>query len=406
VDQELPKIETIAIGDELLTGKIADTNSAFVASHFFREGYPLTRCTVVADDFAKIETAIRESGARANFTIVFGGLGPTSDDKTAECIASLLQTSLVEHGPSKDHMEKVFKDRGRTVNEHSLKQVLYPKGTEPLPNPRGFAPGFRFRVGSSYFFCLPGVPEEMKALFLESVLPFVKSQWGNTEKVSARTWKCLGVPESELQKAMDPIEAILKPGEWLGYRTRFPENHLSLYCTTSRFDELSSKIAPLVNRWAYTDEDKELEDLVLEALKSRKEKLVLAESCTGGLVAHRLTQIPGASDSLWGSYVVYQPEAKRSMLGVALEKSRDAVSPETTEALAKRAKAASQADVAAAVTGYMGPTGEKVGQVFLHVESRKSRSKELSLFLRERTQLQWGAATWLLFELLQSLKED
>lgn len=409
----LPRIETIAIGDELLTGKIADTNSAFVAGEFFRLGYPLQRSTVVADDFNAMKAAILESGSRADIVVVFGGLGPTTDDKTAECVAKMLGTTLVEHEPSKSRLYERYKELERTVNEHSLKQVLYPKAAEPLPNTKGMAPGFRCPFGEAIFFFLPGVPLEMRAMFENSVLSYVKEKLPAAIRIWSRTWKLLGIGESDVQKMVMPIEATLTDREWMGYRTRFPENHLSLYVrggeeVLPRFVEVSDIVRKTVKPWCYTEENEELEEMILRYLHQGKKYLVLAESCTGGLIAQRITRIPGASSYLWGGYNVYKAEAKETMLDVSLKDPDDAVSEETTRRLAENAKKKSGCDIAAAVTGYLGPTGgtldNPVGTIFVCVSGKKLYQRKIKLPSRHREEAQWGAATWVLREILSSLE--
>lgn len=411
----IPRIETIAIGDELLTGKIADTNSAFVAGEFFRRGYPLQRTTVVADDFNAMKTAILESGSRADVVVVFGGLGPTTDDRTAECVARMLGTKLVEHPPSKTRLYERYKELGRTINDHSLKQVLYPEACEPLANAKGMAPGFRCRFADAVFFFLPGVPLEMRVMFENSVIPYVKEKLPSQTRVWSRTWKLIGIGESDVQKMTTPIEATMKEGEWLGYRTRFPENHLSLYLkggedVLSRFVELSETIRKTVKPWTYTEEPEELEEMILRRLHFAKMELVLAESCTGGLVSQRLTRVPGASAYLWGGYNVYKVEAKEAMLDVALSDPEEAVSESTTRRLAENAKKKSGCDVAAAVTGYLGPTGgtkeNPVGTIYVCVIGKKRHERKILLPSRHREEAQWGAATWVLREILSCLESE
>lgn len=404
-------LETLAIGDELLTGKISDTNSAFVGEKIFNLGGRLSRSTVIADSIEALHDLLRDCGGRADSVICFGGLGPTSDDKTAEGVAQFLGCELVTHEPSKARLLEYFAERKRQLMPNTLKQVLYPKLATPMPNPKGLAPGFYFKKGKTTFFFLPGVPMEMKTMFLQSVVPELGLGEGN---LKSHTWKCLGIWESELQKQMDPIEAKLPNRAWLGYRTRFPENHLTLYYRADNdeekraFELAKAEIAAILTPWAYTDEPLELEELILRELKRKGWRLVLAESCTGGLVAQRLSTVSGASESLWGEYTVYQIEAKARMLGVSLSRPTDAVSQWCSHRLAHEALLKSGCEISAGVTGYLeGGTPEiPAGTAFTCVAGPKGiREKQFNVAIRERKQTQWGVATYLLNEIYDYLKQ-
>lgn len=410
------RIETIAIGDELLTGRIADTNSAYVAGRLFPRGQRLDRATVVADDEAQMRTAFTEAGARAQVVICFGGLGPTSDDKTADVAARFIGSSLVEDAPSLARLKVFLEQRGRVETPQVRKQVKLPDGARALPNSVGLAPGFAFTVGETDFYFLPGVPAEMKAMFSDHVLPALEKRLAaaGAETLFSHTWKCLGVPESELQRRMDATEAALPANAYLGYRTRFPENHLTLYWRAkgerpSAFLKQVDAISRLVAEWAYTDEELELEDLVLRELKSRGRTIAFAESCTGGLCAQRLTRVPGASESFWGSAVVYQIEAKQALLGVKVDSDEAAVSADCSRRLAESLKARSGCDIAAAVTGYLGPAGgtekDPVGTIYICVVGDYLIEKRITHPGLNREASGWGASTYVLNEVWNYLRK-
>lgn len=405
----LRRIETLAIGDELLTGKIADTNSAFVGGELFSNGLRLVRQNCVLDKKEDILSSINEISKRAQFAICFGGLGPTSDDITAETVACLLDQKLNRDEPSHQRLVDYLKSRNRQVTEQTLKQVMIPEGTNPIPNKVGLAPGFCFTFQGCNFFFLPGVPAEMKPMITEFVLPQILKQTPEVGKVKSSVWRCIGIVESELQRLMVPIEKHLPSGMWLGYRTRFPENYLYLYSEMKNadeqqktFQEWMEKIEVLVAPYCYGKKERELEEWVLDELKKQKRKVVTAESCTGGLVVQRLTQVPGASDWVWGGFVTYQVAAKDEMLSVRVENPENAVSPDCSEQLALAALKKSQCDIALGITGYMGPTGGTtsvpIGTVFISVVDSKGRklSETVSLPSRPRSALQWGAASFAL----------
>jgi nicotinamide-nucleotide amidase len=388
-----------------LTGKICDTNSQWVASQLFASGLRLERSTVIPDEVETIIQTVRACAGSADIVICFGGLGPTSDDRTAEAIAALLGEKLITHEPTQERLLEFCRARNREVTPQNLKQTIYPKGTQPIDNTVGLAVGFTAAIGRSQISFLPGVPAEMKAMFQSALLPGIVRRLGSGTRLRHHLWRCLGVPESELQRAMVPIESALPKQAWLGYRTRFPENHLTLYWRSegaaddAQFEARQREIRQIVTPWAYTEEDKELEQLVLDGLSRRSWRIAFAESCTGGLAAQRLTRIPGASAFVWGGFHCYQTEAKRAMLGVDVSPEA-AVSAGCTRELARAALRVSGVDLAAAITGYAGPGGgtdaDPVGTLYLCVVGKTIQEHRLRILTRDREQNQWGAATHLL----------
>jgi len=412
-----PPIETLAIGDELLTGKISDTNSAFVGGELFKEGFQLSRQTVVADNQQEIQSTLREISNRAKVAICFGGLGPTTDDITSSTVADLLSVPMERDLPSHQKMLRYLEERKRLITEQVLKQVLLPRGCEPIPNPVGLAPGFSFHWQGCHFFFLPGVPSEMKAMFTSFVLPRVQDLFSYASKVESCVWRCMGIVESEIQRLMLPLEEKFPENIRVGYRTSFPENSLTLYVQESNealrkklLDEWERRINPLLDPFCYSREEKDLEACVFEKLKDKKKKLVLVESCTGGLVTQRLTRLSGASDWIWGGLVTYQADAKNKLLEVGIKTPEEAVSQLCSTRLAQSALQKSDCDLALAITGYMGPTGgtlqDPIGTFYISIFDKvgKSEERRVNLPRRERYTLQWGSASFALHSLLEFLK--
>jgi nicotinamide-nucleotide amidase len=410
------RIESLAIGDEILTGKISDTNSTFVANTLFSAGFRLHATSVVLDDFVEMERAILAASLRADVVAVFGGLGPTSDDKTAECVAKLLECKLVDHIPSREKMVRYYEQRKRTVTPQALKQVLYPEKASALANLNGMAPGFRCQIGKATFFFHPGVPSEMRNMFTEYVLPYVREKTGNAGEIASQTWRCLGIFESDLQRVMDPIEKTLPANAWLGYRTKFPENHLTLYYRGSENaverDDIASRIGKILEPWAYSDENRDLEEMISTELKRRNWRIALAESCTGGLAVQRLTRLPGASQVVWGGVVCYQMSAKHALLKVDPLKVEDTVSQMCTQQLAERVLDVSGCELAASITGWLGPEGgteqDPLGTMYISVLGKKgsgihSATRIVQGVIRTREENQWGASTFLLNEIKRVL---
>jgi nicotinamide-nucleotide amidase len=275
-------------------------------------------------------------------------------------------------------------------------------------------------------FFLPGVPYEMKAMFMEHVLPKIQARLSaelGLVDIYSHVWRCLGIWESELQRVMDPIEAVLPKNAYLGYRTRPPENHLTLYWkhedsgSPNAFAAWLPKIREILKPWTYTEDNNDLEAVVGYAIRDRKWRVALAESCTGGFGVQRLTRIPGASDWVWGGYTTYQLEAKSKMLGVHVPSAEAAVSAECAESMARAVLQSSGCDIGASITGFLGPTGgtdkEPLGTIYLSVVPSDSAQKKgarvlterLIIPVRTREDAQWSASSYLLNLVRRSLGE-
>ena len=412
------RLETIAIGDELLTGKTSDTNTTFVSECLFAKGFRLERTTVILDDIETIRATVRERAKECEYVFCFGGLGPTTDDLTAEAIAGVIGGKLVEFEPARRNLVALFERLKRQVTPAALKQALYPASAEPIPNSVGLAPGFACSVGKCRFYFLPGVPKEMKAMVTDWVLPDIWKRAGvGAGEIAAHSWRMLGIPESELQTRMNEVQASLPPDMWLGYRTQNPENHLTLYArsaggkATAAFEALKERIRGVVAPWCYTEGLKELEAVVVEELKNRRQLVATAESCTAGLAAQRLTRIPGASEYVWGGVNVYRVEAKQALLGVQVGNVQDAVSADVTLRLAEALEKKSSAQICAAITGSLGPAPandkDPLGTIYLSVVGggKAPLQERLVLPVRTREETQWSGSSYLLGAVLRFLRQ-
>lgn len=405
-------IETIAIGDELLCGRTSDTNSTFVASRVAALGARLAHISVVADIDEDIREVLESRSKRATSILVFGGLGPTSDDRTAQVVAHWLGCELVENAEMRDRIEAVCRQRNRAVTAEILKQCRMPKDATPLPNPAGLAVGFRIRQGDCELFFLPGVPEEMRAMFDAHVFPVLEAECLGA-RLWVQRWSCLGIPESELQRQMSPLENRLPSTIRVGYQTQFPENHLFLYgqgtdAPPEHWERYCREVEERIGRWVYSRDDRSLEKVLLDELAQRNQSLVLTESCTGGLIASRLTSIPGSSKTLWGSFVVYQNGAKDRMLGVRLARASDAVSAPCSRSLSENALKKSGATWSIAVTGYMGPTAEgdpePAGTAYIAIRGPKDLEQRVQIPDLGRVKNRWGMSTHCLATLLDCVR--
>jgi len=407
------RAETLAIGDELLVGRISDTNSTFVSWQMGQKGIRVLRHVVVRDDPQQIIEGLESAIQRCDLLLVFGGLGPTSDDITVDVVAKFLNSAVAVHDASKDKLLALYRMNQREVTQSALRQVRYPVKSEPYFNEVGLAPAFSFEMGSCRVFCLPGVPREMKAFFQRDIQGWIDSRMSaSKERTQTKTFRLMGIWESQLQTVVEKFEKSLPANAQLGFRTIYPENHLTLYWQsngqdTSEFEKLGASLGELVRPWCYSDSERTLEDMIVDRLKSNGQRIAIAESCTAGLGVHRLTRVASASEVVWGGTVVYQLAAKDILLGVKVADSESAVSAACSLRLAEAIKLKSGCDWGAAITGWMGPSGgdteESIGTIYIAVVGPITRQLKLKLPIRDREELQWGASSYLLFEILQAL---
>ncbi|HEX7489831.1 MAG TPA: competence/damage-inducible protein A [Anaeromyxobacteraceae bacterium] len=369
-------VELLSTGDELLTGQVVDTNSAWLMDRLWDLGVMVRRKTLVGDDRTDLVAALAETTARADVVVMSGGLGPTEDDLTAECVAQAMGVPLVLDEASLAAIRARFEKLGRTMTPNNAKQARFPRGATILPNRLGTAPGFLVRLGRGELVCLPGVPVEYKGLCEEVVLPRIAARAG--EVPAARLVKLIGIPESHADEAMRPVmDAPEHRGVRFGYRAHWPEIHVKWSVPGQEAEAHAERILGEVRRIfgdaIFAEGKAELPQGVLERLTARGERLALAESCTGGLVAQLLTSVPGASAVLEVGAVVYGNDAKTAVLGVpeALLAAHGAVSEPVARAMAEGARRLGSATWGLAVTGIAGPGGgtpeKPVGTVHLAI---------------------------------------
>jgi nicotinamide-nucleotide amidase len=369
-------VELLSTGDELLTGQVVDTNSAWLMDRLWDLGVMVRRKTLVGDDRPDLVAALAETTARADVVVMSGGLGPTEDDLTAECVAQAMGVPLVLDEASLAAIRERFEKLGRTMTPNNAKQARFPRGATILPNRLGTAPGFLVSLGRAELACLPGVPVEYKGLCEEAVLPRIAARAG--EVPASRLVKLIGIPESHADEAMRPVmDAPEHRGVRFGYRAHWPEIHVKWSVPGPDAEAHAERILGEVRRIfgdaIFAEGKAELAQGVLERLTARGERLALAESCTGGLVAQLLTSVPGASAVFEVGTVVYGNDAKTALLGVpeALIAAHGAVSEPVARAMAEGARRLGSATWGLAVTGIAGPGGgtpeKPVGTVHLAI---------------------------------------
>ncbi len=379
-------VEIVNTGSELMLGRVLNTHQQWLCRRLADMGHVVARQVAVADTADAIETAVRESLGRADLTITTGGLGPTSDDITRERIAAMLGLRLVPNPEVLAHIDGFFAKRGRPRPAKTDVETLVPEGAEVFINQNGTAPGLAMEVRSSkaaagkWLVMLPGPPRELRPMFDHSVTPFLRRVFA-AERFVCVTLRSTGIGESVVQEM---VEAELQPwverGLGVGYCARPGAVDVRLTGTGTAAEEIVRAGEQIVlGRLAghiFGRDDDEIENVVVRLLRDQKKTLALAESCTGGNIGHRLTNVPGASAVFLGGVVSYANSAKESLLGVNPETLRQhgAVSEPVAREMAEGARNRFGADFALAVTGIAGPDGgsseKPVGTVFIALASR------------------------------------
>lgn len=396
------RAEVLTIGDELLRGEIVDSNKAFISDRLLSLDIETHYHASVRDVPADMIDAFRRAAGRADAVVVSGGLGPTRDDLTAEVLAEAFGLGMRLDAAALETIRAFFASVGREMSENNAKQARFPDGAEVLPNPIGTAPGFALEVrqgagAGSVFFCLPGVPREMMRMVDEQVLPRLAARLAGSGRgaVRARLLRTFGIGESTLDAELADVAA--SGGLSLGFRTSFPDNYLRPVARADTAEQaealldgvcatIRERLGPLV----YGEGDVALEQVVGRLLAERGVRVAVAESCSGGLVASRLTEVPGASAWFLGGVVAYANSAKQSLLGVpaALLEEHGAVSEPVARAMAEGVRARLGADLGVATTGISGPSGgsesKPVGLVHLALADAQGTHADHFVFPLDR----------------------
>ncbi len=396
------KVVILSTGDELTTGRVVDTNSAYIADRLYALGLDVVAILKVGDQKERLLWALQHGLALGDLVIGTGGLGPTADDLTTAMVAEFFDRRLIMDEEVAAALKRRFESRGLPWTENNLKQALFPEGAEIVPNPVGTAPGFRVETAEKKnLIWLSGVPREMEAMMQETVLPWTARSSGGGEQVSAATFKIHGLTESRLDDILRPI--LLPPEARLSFRAHYPDLTLRLTVwggqeREKKFSELAAGIRELTGSHIYGEGDVTLEEIVGALLQEKGWTLALAESLTGGYIGHRITRIPGSSAYFKSSIVSYSNDAKIHFLGVkqATLEQHGAVSQETAIEMAEGALREAGADIALSATGIAGPSGgsaeKPVGTVWTAIARRDRSEARLSRFSGDRERVILGAS--------------
>lgn len=356
--------EIIAIGTELLTPDRSDTNSLWLTEKLNDIGVEVKLKTIVGDDEDRLEEAIRDALKRSDIVITTGGLGPTEDDITRQVSARAIGRELNYHKDIEEHLRERFRAWGREMPEINKRQAYAIEGSEILPNPNGSAPGMLVKLEGKILAVFPGPPREMQPMFLEHLLPRLRDIAGDVF-VKRRVLKVTGMGESAVDEIAAPIyRAYENVQTSILFNKSEVEIHLAARSESedraiSTLNEITTKLAAAFGISLFTTAGESMEQVVARLLSERGETVSTAESCTGGLIARRLTELPGSSKFFMEGAVTYSNEAKIRRLGVPREVLEEfgAVSSETAEEMARGMRDRAGTDHAISVTGIAGPDG-------------------------------------------------
>ena len=416
------EIELINTGSELLLGRVLNTHQQWLCRRLADLGHVVARQVTVPDTAADIQQAVREAMARADLIIVTGGLGPTSDDLTREKIAELLGKKLVRDEAVFTHIKNYFAARNRPMPANNEVQAMAPEGATILPNPNGTAPGLAVVIGEDggwkmenrvafrppssilhspsssskrWLIMLPGPSRELRPMFDDFVTPILRREFPLNIPFVCRTLRTGGVGESAAQeKIQPPLAALVADGLEVGYCARVGQVDVRLTARGADAEKIvragEAVVRQILGANIYGCDDEEIEQVVVRLLTEKKKTLALAESCTGGFIANKITNVPGASAVFPGGVVSYANSAKENFLGVRAETlaQHGAVSEAVAREMAEGAREKFGVDFALAVTGIAGPTGgsaeKPVGTVFIALAGAFGTAVERKLNLYER----------------------
>jgi nicotinamide-nucleotide amidase len=397
------RAEILAIGSELLTPLRSETNAVYLTGQLLEAGVDVGARLTVADDPALLESAFRSALGRSDIVIATGGLGPTEDDLTREAAAAALGRGLRRDPGILEALRARFARYGRVMAPVNEKQADLIEGAVMLPNPLGSACGQRVEVDGRMLFLLPGPPHEMQPMFLEQVLPVIRER-AKGALLRTRVLRIASMSESDVEQVVAPIyKTFTNPRTTILGAPGQVELHLtaegpSAEAVTERLEALARALREALPGRVYSEDGGELPEVVAGLLRERGLTLALAESCTGGLLAERLTSVPGASAFLDRGYVTYSNRSKVELLGVdpGVLESAGAVSAEAATAKAAGARRAASADIGVAITGIAGPDGgtpdKPVGLVFIATDGRAGDRVRRIHFLGTRDRVRFQAS--------------
>ncbi len=396
--------EIISVGTELLLGQIANVDAQIISELIAPLGIDMYYHTTVGDNSERLRKVFRQSYERSDVIFTSGGLGPTMDDLTKETIASEMQLPMILDEKELVHLESLFTRRGGTMPQNNKKQAVFPQGSKIIPNPNGTAPGVIIEKGQKVIVILPGPPRELRPMMVETVIPYLQQKLGNQHYViKSRVLKLCGIGESAAEEAIEdiikeqtnPTIAPLAGSEVTFRITAKADNEET---ADEMIYSLEERVREKIGQYIYGINEDSLESVIGSILSDKSWTISLAESCTGGMVAARLTSIPGSSAYFERGYVCYSNQSKIELLGVDKDTiaAFGAVSTETAIQMARGARKMSHTNIGVSVTGIAGPDGgspeKPVGYVCFGISTEDFEQTQIQYFSGTRASIRNRAA--------------
>lgn len=397
------KCEIIAVGTELLLGDIVNTNAQYISQRLSDLGIDVYYQVVVGDNLGRLIETIKLAGSRSDIIITTGGLGPTDDDITKLGLSKALGVEMRLDKPSLERIREQFKRYKTAMPIINERQAYVPDGSKAIENDNGTAPGTIGEYDNKIYIALPGPPKEMIPMFEEKVVPFLKNK--SDHIIKSHTLKVIGIGEPAIQECLgkiiteqtNPTVALYaKDGE---VQIRITAKTQDPYLADKKIEDIESRIRNILGADIYGRDEDTLESMVNQLLRERKKTIAFAESCTGGLISSRFTDIPDSSVSFLNGVVSYSNEAKINMLGVNREtiNKYGAVSMETAMEMASGIKKISNTDIGMSITGIAGPAGgsetKPVGLCFIGIALDSGVESYSYIFSGNRLKIKWQAST-------------
>jgi len=394
--------EIIAIGSELLTPRFKDTNSLYLTDQLNTVGIPVMMKTIVGDDENYLEHAVRQSLSRTPVLLTIGGLGPTEDDVTRKVVARVLQRQLILNDEILERLQRRFKARGLEMPANNARQALVPTGADVLQNNNGTAPGLWITADKNHVILLPGPPSELKPMFEDSCMPRLRDMAGGGA-IARCVFRTACVPESTLDARIAPIytkyrnpetTVLAKPGQ---VEVRLTARGKTREEAERVLKELADQIDLELDDVVFARSEQSLEEVVGMYLVMKNATISTAESCTGGLLAERLTDVPGSSRYFMSGVICYSNESKMELAGIPplLLEMQGAVSPEVARGLAEGIRARTGTSIGVGITGIAGPDGgskeKPVGTVHIAVATPAGTEHRQFLYPGSRDKVRWQA---------------
>jgi len=394
------KTEIIVVGNELISGKTRDLNGWYASGRLLSNGIEVSEIRTVGDNYKSLFPVLKAATERSDFIIVTGGLGPTEDDLTTETVSKTFDRPLILYNDILGKIREFTRKSGLDASPSLEKLAWLPEGARILDQKKEMC-GFSLTEGKSLLYFLPGVPEQMRELLDKSVIPDIFRVFTPKNLLQHRLIKVYGLREADIADAFKGLSEEC-PGIMFGFYPSFPENHINVTArgnkdveTETMLNNAEEKIKNILGSYVFASDDTSMEAVVGELLQGRKKTLSVAESCTGGLIGHRLTSVPGSSLYFDRGVIVYSNRSKMEMLGVRQNTidTYGAVSYQTVREMAEGVRSVSKTDIGLAVTGIAGPSGgernKPVGTVFIGLSVGKEIFSSQYLFsgTRERVKI-------------------